>query len=95
MNSKKLIADLGGKDNIESISHCMTRIRIKVKNPQSVNRRQIAGERNVIKEQFIGHEYQIIVSNNVEKEFASLQKQMHSGRNDFTAIEWKPYQVKF
>ena len=89
MNSKKLIADLGGKDNIESISHCMTRIRIKVKNPQSVNRRQIAGERNVIKEQFIGHEYQIIVSNNVEKEFASLQKQMHSGRNDFTAIEWK------
>ncbi|MEB3362860.1 PTS transporter subunit EIIB [Lactobacillus sp. R2/2] len=45
MNSKNLIADLGGKDNIESISHCMTRIRIKVKNPQSVNRRQIASEK--------------------------------------------------
>ncbi|PXY85124.1 glucose PTS transporter subunit IIA [Lactobacillus melliventris] len=89
MNSKNLIANLGGKDNIESISHCMTRIRIKVKNPQSVNRRQIASEKNVIKEQFVGHEYQIIVSNNVEKEFASLQKQMHSGGNDFTAIEWK------
>ena len=89
MNSKKLIADLGGKDNIDSISHCMTRIRIRVKNPQPVNRKQILSEKNVLKEQFVGHEYQIIVSNNVEKEFASLQKQMHSGRNDFTAIEWK------
>ena len=35
--AKDIISDLGGTENINSFTNCMTRLRINVKNPELVN----------------------------------------------------------
>ena len=35
--AKEILGDLGGTENINSFTNCMTRLRINVKNPELVN----------------------------------------------------------
>ena len=86
MNIKQLIKNLGGRENVESISHCMTRIRVKVYDQEHVKRTNIAKEKEVIKEQFVKNEYQIVIGTGVEKYFNKLQYELNEQKE--TNIDW-------
>lgn len=92
MNIKQLIKNLGGKENVESISHCMTRIRVKVYDREHVKRINIAKEKEVIKEQFVKNEYQIVIGTNVEKYFNKLKRELDERQENNT--DWASIAAK-
>ena len=49
--AKKILENLGGTSNIETIGNCMTRLRVEVKNPSLLNLEKIKqmGVRGVVK----------------------------------------------
>lgn len=47
---KVVLEGLGGKENIDSVSNCSTRLRVEVKNPDKVNKSRIleSGAKDVL-----------------------------------------------
>lgn len=73
--SKKIIEAIGGADNISSTNHCMTRLRLVLKDEKKADDgsvQQIKGVKSVIRQ---GGQYQIVIGNEVSnlfKEFAKI-----------------------
>lgn len=65
---------IGGKDNIEAIAHCATRLRLVLKDESQVNEDQL-NDMDVVKGTFsTGGQYQIIIgSGTVNKVFAEME----------------------
>ena len=62
---KKLASDItelaGGKDNITSVSHCMTRLRFQVRNIDKVDQKAIAELDGILGVTYQGGQFQVIV----------------------------------
>lgn len=75
--SKKIISAVGGADNISSATHCMTRLRLILKDQARADDgkvESIKGVKSVIKQ---GGQYQIVIGNEVSnlfKEFSKMGK---------------------
>ena len=75
--SKKIIEGVGGADNIASATHCMTRLRLVLKDEGKANDtkvNKIKGVKSVIKQ---GGQYQVVIGNEVSnlfKEFSKMGK---------------------
>lgn len=63
--AEKMIAGLGGKANIEDFDNCVTRLRVKVKDPEKVNREQLKrdGATDVL---IKGNNIQVVVGVNAQ-----------------------------
>ena len=78
MNYKKeaqnITEAIGGKDNIEAIAHCATRLRLVLKDESQVNEDQL-NDMDIVKGTFsTGGQYQIIIgSGTVNKVFAEME----------------------
>ena len=83
---KRLINCLGGAENINNITHCMTRLRLKIKNSKLIDHEAIKNIPGVIQEQFSGSEYQIVFGTKVEEVFKELKKQLHG--QDLEQFSW-------
>ncbi|MCD8097571.1 MAG: PTS glucose/sucrose transporter subunit IIB [Lachnospiraceae bacterium] len=69
---KIIINNVGGKDNIKEVSHCLTRIRLTLRNFDLVNEENILEAEGVLTAQKSGGEYQVVVGtivNDVYEEF--------------------------
>lgn len=72
--SKKLIDAVGGVSNISSATHCMTRLRLVLKNESKADDaavNKIKGVKSVIKQ---GGQYQIVIGNEVSNLFKEFKK---------------------
>lgn len=75
--SKKIIEGVGGVDNIASATHCMTRLRLVLKDEGKANDKKVGkikGVKSVIKQ---GGQYQVVIGNEVSnlfKEFSKMGK---------------------
>jgi PTS system beta-glucosides-specific IIC component len=75
--SKKIIEGVGGASNIASATHCMTRLRLVLKDEGKANDKaveKIKGVKSVIKQ---GGQYQVVIGNEVAslfKEFSKMGK---------------------
>ncbi len=75
--SKKIIEGVGGADNIASATHCMTRLRLVLKDEGRADDHavgKIKGVKSVIKQ---GGQYQVVIGNEVSnlfKEFSKMGK---------------------
>lgn len=80
--SKKILNAVGGADNISSATHCMTRLRLILKDQAKANDSKvegIKGVKSVIKQ---GGQYQIVIGNEVSnlfKEFSKMGKFTEDG----------------
>lgn len=71
-----IIEKIGGKDNIANISHCMTRLRLNLKDeslPVEEDINKIKGVLGIMKS---GGQYQIIIGQTVGKVYDALKKQI-------------------
>lgn len=72
--AKKILQRVGGKENVISLVHCMTRLRFNLKDESIVDDeavKKIKGVMGVIKK---GGQYQIIIGNDVANVYAELNK---------------------
>ncbi len=67
-----IIDNVGKETNIISVSHCMTRLRFKLKDYSLVNEREILGNGKITTAQKSGGEYQVVIGTNVGDVYTEL-----------------------
>lgn len=72
--AQDVLAAVGGKDNVTSVVHCMTRLRFTLKDAGMPDTNQVKKIKGVIGVQESGGQYQIIVGQNVPEVYAQLCK---------------------
>ena len=70
--AERILEKLGGKENVESVVHCMTRLRFVLKDESQVDDEQVKKIKGVIGVMKKGGQYQIIIGNEV----ASVYKEI-------------------
>lgn len=73
IQKQKLADDIleyvGGVDNVRDVAHCMTRLRIVVKDEKAVQMKQLEGLEGVMKVVILGGQYQIVLGGIVDDIF--------------------------
>jgi PTS system beta-glucosides-specific IIC component len=72
--AREVLEAVGGKDNITSIAHCMTRLRINLKDESVPDDDRIKAIKGVLGCQWSGGQYQIIIGQNVPKVYDAIVK---------------------
>lgn len=73
--SKELISALGGKKNITSLTHCMTRLRFTLKDESKANDELIEAIEGVVSLIKKAGQYQVVIGTHVADVFAEVCKQ--------------------
>ena len=63
--AKRFLELVGGKENISYFTHCVTRLRVNVKDKGLVKVDEIEAIQNVVATQWSGEQLQIIIGNEV------------------------------
>lgn len=69
------IVDLvGGKENIRSFAHCVTRLRFNVKDKGMVDVKEIEKLPGAVGVQWVGNQLQVIIGNDVDSVYKQIAK---------------------
>ena len=72
--TKKIVENIGGVENIASVTHCMTRLRFVVKDEGKINDAAVKATDGVMGVVNQGGQYQIIIGNHVEEAYNEVLK---------------------
>ena len=72
--AKEILAKVGGESNIVSVNHCMTRLRLTLKDESLVNDDQVKAIKGVVGVMKKAGQYQIIIGNEVAKCYKEILK---------------------
>ena len=93
MNNQQLAADIlkeiGGKANIESVTHCVTRLRFVLHDTDIPNKETIASLDGVISVVEQGGQYQIVLGNRVNDVYDTVLQQVGELKEDNTREKTK------
>ena len=59
--AQKILELIGGEKNIDNVTHCVTRLRITIKDKSKISNTQIQGLPGVLGTNMVGEQYQIIL----------------------------------
>lgn len=81
-----IIQNVGGKENIESLTHCITRLRFKLKDESAANTEVLKETEGVVTVIQSGGQYMVVIGNHVAEVFDAVVKRGHlesvaSGQN--------------
>ncbi len=62
-----ILVHVGGKENISFVTHCMTRLRMNLKDQGKVNQEKIKKVKGVLGCQFSGGQFQVIIGQHVDE----------------------------
>ena len=74
VTAKELIKKLGGEKNVDSLTHCMTRLRFVLKDENGIDDKAVENIPGVMGIMKKGGQYQVIIGNNVAKCYAEINK---------------------
>lgn len=63
--AKDIIANVGGKENVSSVVHCITRLRFKLKDESKANTEVLKNMDDVVTVMKSGGQYQVVIGNHV------------------------------
>ncbi|EOH94871.1 beta-glucoside-specific PTS transporter subunit IIABC [Enterococcus pallens] len=63
--AEKIVANVGGKENINSLTHCITRLRFKLKDESKANDDNLKNMDGVVTVMKSGGQYQVVIGNHV------------------------------
>ncbi|HCV64963.1 MAG TPA: PTS beta-glucoside transporter subunit EIIBCA [Serratia sp.] len=72
----EILARVGGKANVSKLTHCATRLRMEFNDDSKVEAKAIEALPGVISVVERGGQFQIVVGNNVQQTFRTLQKEI-------------------
>lgn len=70
--AKRILEEVGGKENISSLTHCFTRLRFVLKDKSKANKEVISNLEGVIQVVEASGQFQIVLGNKVEKIYDEL-----------------------
>ncbi len=70
--AKTIIENVGGKENIKGVSHCVTRLRFKLKNEEKANTEMLKKLDGVVTVVQNGGQYHIVIGNHVPEVYATV-----------------------
>jgi beta-glucoside PTS system EIICBA component len=70
--AKQVISEIGGKDNVKSVTHCMTRLRFVLKDNKLANTNNIKQIKGVLGTAISGGQYQVIIGPQVGKAYEKV-----------------------
>lgn len=70
--SEKIVSEIGGKENIISVTHCVTRLRFQLKNEESIEDDAIKNIDGVVTVLRSAGQYQVVIGNNVPDVYSDL-----------------------
>lgn len=86
--AEKIVKNVGGKENINSLTHCITRLRFKLKDESKANDDVLKNMDGVVTVMKSGGQYQVVIGNHVPQvyddvvEIAGLSGQESTSRED-------------
>ncbi|MGG5358942.1 MULTISPECIES: beta-glucoside-specific PTS transporter subunit IIABC [unclassified Enterococcus] len=70
--ASKIVENVGGKENINSLTHCITRLRFKLKNEEKANDEILKNMDGVVTVMKSGGQYQVVIGNHVPDVYADV-----------------------
>lgn len=72
-----IVQNVGGKSNIISVAHCITRLRFKLKDESNANKEVLESTDGVIKVMQAGGQYQVVIGNQVNDVYDAVLEVGH------------------
>ena len=72
--AKDIIKNVGGKENVNSLTHCVTRLRFKLKDESKANTDVLKNMDGVVTVVKSGGQYQVVIGNHVPDVYADVVK---------------------
>ena len=69
-----ILKNIGGKENVLSVTHCMTRLRFTLKDNSLVNEKELLKSNEIMTAQFSAGRYQVVIGTTVADVFKVVQK---------------------
>ena len=63
--AEQVLAAVGGRENVSSVTHCMTRLRFVLKDQSIPEKNRITKIKGVVGVNVAGGQYQVIIGNSV------------------------------
>lgn len=70
--AKEIIKNVGGKENVNSLTHCVTRLRFKLKDEKKANTDVLKNMDGVVTVVQSGGQYQVVIGNHVPDVYADV-----------------------
>lgn len=71
-----IIKNVGGKDNINNLIHCITRLRFYLKDESKANDDILKNQRGLLDVMHAGGQYQVVIGNEVTNVYDAVMKQL-------------------
>ena len=78
--AKDIVTNVGGKENIISLKHCITRLRFKLKDESIANDDILNNMDGVVTVMKAGGQYQVVIGNHVTQVFDEVLKKLEKSR---------------
>lgn len=72
--AKEIVKNIGGKENVNSLTHCITRLRFKLKDEKKANDDVIKNMDGVVTLMKSGGQYQVVIGNHVPEVYADVME---------------------
>lgn len=92
--AESLIENVGGKDNVTFLTHCVTRLRFNVKDQSKVNEEKLKNVQGVLGCQWISGQFQIIIGQQVNDVYEAICKKYDIAREDIIEENLDGYKNK-
>ena len=76
-----IIKNVGGKDNINNLIHCITRLRFYLKDESKANDDVLKNQRGILDVMHAGGQYQVVIGNEVTNVYDAVMKQLQGLRD--------------
>ena len=70
--AKEIVRNVGGKENVSSLTHCITRLRFKLKDEAKANDDVLKNMDGVVTVMKSGGQYQVVIGNHVPEVYADV-----------------------
>ena len=74
--ARNIIANIGGKENVNSVRHCITRVRFRLKDESKANDETVKNLEGVISVVHGGGEYMTVIGDAVEEVYDAVCAQL-------------------
>lgn len=92
--AKKIIAYVGGEDNVEALTHCVTRLRFVLKDDDKANSSLLEKLESVQGTFKANGQYQVVIGSKVEKLYDVIIKQTHLTKMTKDEVKSKASKLK-